>query len=325
MKKILSVILILTINISLVSCRNNNNSGETESKILESNTEFITDELKLMTDRFDWSETIARTISNIKYSIPQNFTNSNYYDDGVTYEYKNGEIAIFICKQPLEDAEIYSIISDEGPVIFAVKSNNSKSDIEKLKATISIEKNKTSKPKSTTTKPKTTTTTTKITTSKRTTTPTKIVTTTTTKEVQLGTSNALSKARDYLNVMAFSYLGLIKQLEYEQFTHEEAVYGADNCGANWYDQATKKAQDYLDTMAFSHSGLIKQLEYEQFTNDEAVYGANNCGADWNEQAAKKAQDYLDVMSFSRQELINQLVYEGFSQGEAEYGVSAVGY
>ena len=77
--------------------------------------------------------------------------------------------------------------------------------------------------------------------------------------------------------MSFSYSGLIKQLEYEQFTHDEAVYGADNCGANWYEQATKKAQDYLNVMSFSRQELINQLVYDGFSQNEAEYGVSAVG------------------------------------------------
>ena len=143
--------------------------------------------------------------------------------------------------------------------------------------------------------------------------------------VTMGQRNALSQAKDYLSVMAFSHSGLVKQLEFEGFTAEEAAYGADHCGADWDEQAAKQAQDYLDTMAFSRSGLIKQLEFEGFTTEQATGAADGCGADWNEQAAKQAQDYLDTMSFSRSGLIQQLKFEGFTQEQAEYGVTAVGY
>lgn len=40
--------------------------------------------------------------------------------------------------------------------------------------------------------------------------------------------------------MPFSYTGLIEQLEYEQYSHDDAVYAADNCGADWNEQAAKK-------------------------------------------------------------------------------------
>ena len=136
-----------------------------------------------------------------------------------------------------------------------------------------------------------------------------------------GEFNALNKANSYLSFSAFSYSGLVEQLEYEGFTHEEAVYGADHCGADWKEQALQKANSYLSFSAFSYSGLIDQLEYEGFAHEEAEYGVDKCGADWKEQAAKKAADYLEFSSFSRNDLIDQLEYEGFTHEEAEYGVS----
>lgn len=93
----------------------------------------------------------------------------------------------------------------------------------------------------------------------------------------IGEKNALSKALSYLDFMAFSYSGLIKQLEFEGFTHQEAVYGVDNCGADWNEQATLKAKSYLDMMAFSREGLIEQLEYEGFTGAQAEYGVQAVG------------------------------------------------
>lgn len=93
----------------------------------------------------------------------------------------------------------------------------------------------------------------------------------------MGQKNALRSAREYLNYTAFSYQGLIEQLEYEKFSHEEAVYAADNCGADWYEQATKSAKEYLNFTSFSRDGLIEQLEYEGFTHEQAVYGVEANG------------------------------------------------
>lgn len=92
--------------------------------------------------------------------------------------------------------------------------------------------------------------------------------------VSSGKRNALKKAKDYLNVLPFSYSGLIEQLEYEGYSNSEATYAADNCGADWYEQAVKSAKRYLEVMAFSRSGLIDQLEYEGFTYNQAVYGVD---------------------------------------------------
>lgn len=93
----------------------------------------------------------------------------------------------------------------------------------------------------------------------------------------MGQKNALAKANSYLSMTAFSYSGLVKQLEFEKFSHEDAVYGADNCGADWNEQAVKKAKSYLALTSFSKDGLIRQLEFEGFTNAQAVYGAEQNG------------------------------------------------
>ena len=93
----------------------------------------------------------------------------------------------------------------------------------------------------------------------------------------ISSSNALNRAKQYLRTMPFSYTGLIEQLEYEQYSHDDAVYAADNCGANWSEQAAKKAKSYLNTMAFSRKGLIEQLQFEGYTYEQAVYGVNQVG------------------------------------------------
>lgn len=92
-----------------------------------------------------------------------------------------------------------------------------------------------------------------------------------------GQRNALQQAKSYLKYSAFSYNGLIKQLKYEKFTSSQAQYGADNCGANWNEQAAKCAEQYLKYSAFSRERLISQLEYEGFTHEQAVYGASQNG------------------------------------------------
>jgi len=100
---------------------------------------------------------------------------------------------------------------------------------------------------------------------------------TTAPAATMGEQNALSKAGDYLSISAFSYFGLISQLEYEGFSTEEATYAVDNCGADWNEQAEKKAKEYINISSFSRSGLIDQLKYEGFTTEQAEYGATAIG------------------------------------------------
>lgn len=92
-----------------------------------------------------------------------------------------------------------------------------------------------------------------------------------------GESNALRKAYDYLNIMAFSRNGLIRQLEHDGFTTAEATYAVDNCYEDWFKQAASKAEQYLSIMGFSKERLIQQLEHDGFTHEEAVYGAEQNG------------------------------------------------
>ncbi len=89
--------------------------------------------------------------------------------------------------------------------------------------------------------------------------------------------NAVTKAKSYLSFSALSHDGLVAQLEFEKFSHEDAVYGADNSGGNWNEQAAKKAKSYMDMTAFSRGGLINQLKFEKFTQAQAEYGANAVG------------------------------------------------
>jgi hypothetical protein len=98
-----------------------------------------------------------------------------------------------------------------------------------------------------------------------------------TDKTTTGERNALRSALDYLDYSAFSYSGLIEQLEYEGYSNEEAVYAVDNCGADWNEQAALSAQSYIDYSAFSRTGLIEQLEYEGFTREQAEYGVAAVG------------------------------------------------
>lgn len=98
-----------------------------------------------------------------------------------------------------------------------------------------------------------------------------------TPAVTVSQKNAVNKAKDYLNVEAFSHDGLIDQLEYDQFSAADATYAADNSGADWNQQAAKKAKEYMDTESFSRQGLIDQLVYDKFTTDQATFGVNSVG------------------------------------------------
>ncbi|WP_405474329.1 Ltp family lipoprotein [Paenarthrobacter ilicis] len=89
--------------------------------------------------------------------------------------------------------------------------------------------------------------------------------------------NALRKANDYLDFSAFSLTGLIKQLEFEKYSSEDATWAAERVKVDWNEQAAKKAKSYLDFSSFSHSGLVDQLLFEGFTPEQAEYGVSKTG------------------------------------------------
>lgn len=106
---------------------------------------------------------------------------------------------------------------------------------------------------------------------------TQAITSTSVSSETISQKNAVKKAKSYLGYSAFSHDGLVAQLEFEQFSHNDAVYGADNSGANWNEQAAKKAKSYMEYSSFSRGGLITQLKYEKFTQEQAEYGASSVG------------------------------------------------
>ncbi len=82
---------------------------------------------------------------------------------------------------------------------------------------------------------------------------------------------ACALAASYLERTAFSYQGLIKQLKAGGCSDEDAVYAADNCGADWKEQAARRAQYHLDGMGIGRTQLIQMLLNDGFTEEEVAY------------------------------------------------------
>lgn len=151
--------------------------------------------------------------------------------------------------------------------------------------------------------------------------------------VTVSQKQALTAAKQYLDMMGFSYQGLIDQLSSPYgsgFSVEDATWAVNNCGADWDQEALRAAKSYLDMKGFSYQGLIDQLssDYgEKFTVDQATYAADNCGADWYEEAVRAGQSYLSMGGFSRSRLIEQLSSEygeNFTLEQATYAADQLG-
>ena len=176
---------------------------------------------------------------------------------------------------------IFGIATIASFVLFAITTDSSKNNNEVapqpvVENTQTVTENKNDTPAPVVEKTKTTPTPAKTET-KTTPAPTPTPTPTPVSSETVSQKNAVKKAKSYLGYSAFSHDGLVAQLEYEQFSHADAVYGADNSGANWNDQAAKKAKSYMDMSAYSRGSLIEQLKYEKFTQAQAEYGANAVG------------------------------------------------
>lgn len=89
--------------------------------------------------------------------------------------------------------------------------------------------------------------------------------------------NALRSAENYISFSGFSRQGLIQQLEFEQYSTEDATWAVDNLEVDWNQEAAEKAQEYLNTQGFSRQGLIDQLIFEGFTPEEAEFGVTEAG------------------------------------------------
>jgi hypothetical protein len=93
----------------------------------------------------------------------------------------------------------------------------------------------------------------------------------------IGQINAKQSAEDYLNFAAFSREGLIEQLEFEDYSKEDAEYAVDALNVDWNEQAAKSAEAYLETTSFSKQSLIDQLVFEGFTKEQAKFGVEAAG------------------------------------------------
>lgn len=117
-----------------------------------------------------------------------------------------------------------------------------------------------------------------------------------------GNAGAKAKAESYLNSSAFSYTGLIDQLEYNGFSESEAKYGADNCGADWKEQALKKAKSSIIGGEHKMKGLIDM-------------SATTVIKDILEAKGKSQIELAEEINVTRQNLSNKMNRDKFSSLE----------
>lgn len=89
--------------------------------------------------------------------------------------------------------------------------------------------------------------------------------------------NAVRSAESYLDYTGFSRQGLIGQLEYEDYSTEDATFAVDYVAPDWNEQAVSVAESYLDYTSFSRQGLIDQLMFDGFSPEQAQFGVDGVG------------------------------------------------
>lgn len=92
-----------------------------------------------------------------------------------------------------------------------------------------------------------------------------------------GQRNAVRSAESYLDFASFSRQGLIGQLEFEDYSTDDATFAVDYVSPDWNEQAAESAQSYLEFTSFSRQGLIDQLVFEGYTYEQAEYGVDQTG------------------------------------------------
>lgn len=110
------------------------------------------------------------------------------------------------------------------------------------------------------------------------------------------------------------------------FTYEQAVYAADNCGANWSELAVKCAQCMINDEAYSYKGLIEDLKkWKGFTHEDAVNAADSLSTDWAAQSIRAAKECIDSEhGYSYLELISSLEYDLFTHDDAVAAADSCG-
>ena len=153
-------------------------------------------------------------------------------------------------------------------------------------------------------------------------------------EADQARAKAVQAALSLLSQGGYSREGLISQLKLSGLSDEDAIFGADHCGADWTEQAAVKARSYLASSSFSLEGLVSQLLLAGFTSEEARAGAEaayQSSSDDSEtsysmqNALNEAAAYLNSSDhFSRAGMIRKLKASGYSEEEAVYAADNCG-
>ena len=151
---------------------------------------------------------------------------------------------------------------------------------------------------------------------------------------------ALDMAKWYLadskGTVFFSYGGMVDLIELNGFSHEAAVYAADNCGADWYEMVWGELNAFWSPDGFDPQDAISNLQLRGFSYEETIYAVTAfCeeneirmeGPTEEERAAEIVRLLLEagrgITYWSRDGMIRQLETDNkFSHDTAVYAVDS---
>lgn len=133
------------------------------------------------------------------------------------------------------------------------------------------------------------------------------------------------EAQRWVERGGYSRQWIINNLLNAGFTYEEAIYGVDNCGADWNEQAVRKAIEVLSELPRSRQHLINWLiQPELFTSDQAVYAADHCGVDYYDMAVLYAYNFINsVYEADYDRIVGRMLYDLFTYDQAVYAANIV--
>lgn len=136
---------------------------------------------------------------------------------------------------------------------------------------------------------------------------------------------ALTKAASYFKSSQYSKKQLIEGLEYESIPHDAAVFAAENCKADWKEQATITAKTILAAGGYTEEELEDSLRYYYFTDEEIEYALKNVNADYYEQAVYDAcfYKYNSGLKYDKATAKERLESSGYSDKAVSFAIKTV--
>ena len=139
--------------------------------------------------------------------------------------------------------------------------------------------------------------------------------------------SAMKEVEYYANERGHSPKRIFDRLSGD-FSDAMIEYALEHCNVNWRKNAQMEVEAPPYT-THSYKEMVNWLvEYAGYTEEDAIYAADNCGADWKERCCRKVKLYLEddaTYNDSREWLTKHLKdYDLFADEEIQYALEQCG-